>query len=192
MDYPAIMRSRYSRAKIPVRLQGFLADHSLVSELVDTSNPPGRIRNYLKSFREGDILRAVGKYKTCGRGLWIVGGEEADVIAAAILQSLILDQTIESGFYVNVHDLVEAESPTGESFGDNLFSDLLVLQGPGDQHQSASGWSDNIIFGLLRRRYDRGLPTIVSTPWPAGKTLPSGFAKQAFSVVGVRGTDVKE
>lgn len=186
MEYPAIMRSRYLRAKIPVRLQGVMTDHDFVNRLVDSSTPDGFLRRYLVQFREGNILRAEGQYKTCGKGLWIVGGEEADVVAAAVLQSLLLDQTIESGFYVNVHDLVEAESPTGESFGDNLFSDLLVLQGPGDHHQSASGWSDNIIFGLLRRRYDRGLPTIVSSPWAPKRTVPQAFADQVFVEVGVR------
>lgn len=184
--YPAIMKSRFAKASIPVRLQGIFAQRDHVAELVDGCRPDGIVRRYLAAFRDGTVLRAPGEYRTCGKGLWLRGGEDATVVATALLQTLLLEQHVESAIYVNVHDLLDSESPDGESMGDILMADLMVLQGPGEQYKSASGWSDSVIFGLLRRRYDNGLPTLVATAKSIENSgLPVDFLRQVFTEVSI-------
>lgn len=186
-EYPAIMRSRYRAANIPVRLQGLMEDHTLVSEALAGCTPQNVVDRYLAAFRDGRILRATGQYRTCGKGLWMHRGEAADVLGAALLQTLLLQETVESGLFLSVHDLLDSETPEGEVLGDRAFCDLLVLQGLGEEHRSATGWSGSVIFGLLRRRYDRGLPTIVSGNYAPDKSgIPESFIKSAFIEVMVR------
>jgi hypothetical protein len=61
----------------------------------------------------------------------------------------------------------------------------MIIEGVGTHHQSASGWSDTVISGVLSRRYDRGLPTIVTTPIARSLSgLPDDYwVKSAFAEV---------
>lgn len=181
VEYPAIMRSRYRKAAIPVRLRGILEDHALVQAMLARCLPSNAVSGYAQAFRDGQVLRAEGRFKTCGKGLWLRGGEEADVIAAAVLQTLLLQEVVESGMYLSVHDLIEGERPGGSPREGALDCDLVVLQGAGDHYRTESGWSDSVVSGFLRRRFDRGLPTIVPSLHASSKSgLPESLCRSAF------------
>jgi len=171
-------------AHIPVPLQGLMGQQGIIDQCVAQAVPAGVTSGYTGQFRAGNILRATDSYKMSGKGLWLVGSEAPDIVAAAITQSLLLDSHIENALFINVLDFIEAESPNGDSLGDRRFVDLLVLQGVGDHHQSLSGYSDSLLYGLLTRRYARGLPTLVTTEFqPDRCALPAHLIKKAFIVV---------
>lgn len=64
---------------------------------------------------------------------------------------------------------------------------VLVLDDLGREHRTASGWAENYFDNLLRKRYDLGLPTIVTSNVPRsqwadvyGERMDS-FAREAFT-----------
>lgn len=64
---------------------------------------------------------------------------------------------------------------------------VLILDDLGREHRTASGWAENYFDNLLRKRYDLGLPTVVTSNVPRkewadvyGERMAS-FAKEAFT-----------
>lgn len=171
-------------ANIPVPLQKIADRQDLINRARSRTQPEDVVSQYTHYFRDGKILRASGSYEMCGKGLWMVGDEPAEILAAAIVQALALEGHVGSAYWVDVNDFIESESPGGERLGEKRWSDILVIQGAGEHHKSASGWSDTLLYGLIRRRYDQGLPTVVASPLPPENSgLPASLIRKAFVTV---------
>lgn len=76
---------------------------------------------------------------------------------------------------------------------------VLLLDDLGREHSGASGWSGAQFDNLLRHRYDRGLPTVITTnlanpqAWDAryGEAM-SSFVREAFQIaVSAMGRDLR-
>ena len=72
---------------------------------------------------------------------------------------------------------------------------VLVLDDVGKEHSGQSGFTVNTLHDLLRSRYDKGLPTVVTTnldpsDWGMsyGEAMAS-FIHEAFTIVAVGGSD---
>lgn len=172
--------ARWRQAGIPRRFQSQMGNDQFLSECLSSARPENFVREWASKFRSGDILMS-DTPRSCGLGLWLRGDFEADFVGAALLQSLLLEGYVESGLYLHVDDLLESETPDGESLADKRWVDLLLLRGVGEHYNTVTNWANTTISGLLRRRFDRGLPTIITTPKaPEDAGVPAGFARQAF------------
>lgn len=173
----------WKQAGIPLRFQSAMTRDDVIMECLDKADPRDATRNWSRSFREGRVLESEDP-RLCGRGLYLVGKFAADFIGAATMQALILEGHARTGLYINVTDLLEAESPDGEPLLDRRWVDLMLINGVGTHHTTASNWSNSVLNGLIRRRFDRGLPTIITSPvGPQDSGLVSGLFDQAFITV---------
>lgn len=170
----------WRRANIPERFQSAMSNSDLITECLSMAEPQGWIRNWSDSFRLGEVLSSANP-RLCGKGLYLVGGFEADFLGAAILQALLLEGYAASGLYLNVDDFLESEAPDGERLGDRRWVDLLLLRGVGEHYTTATNWANSTITGLVRRRLDKGIPTIITTSKPPGESgLSAALVDQAF------------
>lgn len=170
----------WKAAQIPRRFQNLMADSDLMAECLSVAKPDGKIQKWTALFRAGEILRSEAP-RTCGLGLWLRGDFEADFVGAAVLQALVLEGHVTSAHYTDVHRLLAAESPEGDGLGTRRSVDLMLIQGLGEHHVTATNWSNTTLHALLRARFDDGLPTIITTPKaPEDSGLPTGFLRQAF------------
>ncbi len=165
-------------ANIPMNVRQI--DQGVLDTYTSQSVPEGAVHSYAKAFREGRILRAEGHTNSCGKGLWIVGKVNAAVVASALVQSLVLEGHAESANWVHIDDVIEdgTYDTTIERF-----DDLMVIQGIGEHHKSASGFADTMVSGLLRRRFNKGLPTLVPTSVPitaSGLDVAEMFVQVVF------------
>ncbi len=157
---PAAVR----HANIPMYIKTI--DQDVLDKYTHLAHPAGAIKGYADAFRAGKILRAEGQMNSCGKGLWLYDGnykEAPAVVASALVQALILGEHAESATWVHIDDVIE-EGTYDTTI--ERFDDIMVIQGIGEHHKSASGFADTMISGLLRRRYNKGLPTLVPTSIP--------------------------
>jgi DNA replication protein DnaC len=169
------------------------ADEARIKKTMAASTPKDFLKTYFQMFMQGNFIvtqdpaKAVEIRDHVGKGLWLTTPDDrGHFYAATLLQTALVLGAAKSGLYLTVNDLVEAESPNAdERLGDHRWVDLMVIQDVGTHHQSASGWSDNLISGVLSRRYDRGLPTVISTPVARSLSgLPDDYQmRSAFSEV---------
>ena len=134
-----------------------------LDKYIKFSQPHGVIHSYAQAFRDGKILKAEGFSASCGKGLWIIGRTPAAAVSSAIVQSMIFEGFAANATWAHIDDVVE-EGTYNTTI--ERFSDLMVIQGIGEHHKSASGFADSMVSGLLRRRFNRGLPTLVPTSVP--------------------------
>lgn len=70
-----------------------------------------------------------------------------------------------------------------------------VLDDVGKEHTTSSGWAENVLDEVLRHRFNRGFPTIITSNkaielWDgAYSESMKSFAREAFIEVGVSGED---
>lgn len=138
-------------------------DQGLLNLYTAKTLPDNAVHSYANAFREGKILRAEGFSESCGKGLWLYGKVQGPYVASALVQSLIMEGHASSATWVHIDDVIE-EGTYNTTI--ERFDDLMVIQGIGEHHKSASGFADTMISGLLRRRFNKGLPTIVPTSIP--------------------------
>jgi hypothetical protein len=165
--YPRILRSRFRAANIPVPYLGTYLTN--ISDVLDQQLPENAIENYVSLIRDGKCIRAQGQRRTCGQGLWI-SGTDSRLLAAALVQQLLLDQHVESAFFIDAYEYTESKKPDRDSeYETKIYSDIVVLSGV----TGLSEWASNVIYHLTRERYFRGLPTVIadSQPWVSYKTL---------------------
>lgn len=178
-------------ARIPERFQSAMANDDIIADCLHAAEPADYFKKWMASFRDGEVLVSDNP-RLCGRGLYLVGGFEADFMGAVVLQVLLLEGQVSSGLYLNVEDFLESEAPDGERLGERRWVDLLVLRGLGEHYSTATNWANSTLAGLVRRRLDKGLPTVVSTGKPPQESgLPPGLLDQAFVKIlfGKRGRD---
>lgn len=148
-----------------------------------TSRPEDALSRWRSDLESGLILRAEGAFETCGVGLFLTG-RHAGVVAAALLQDLITDGVIESGLYVMVEDYLASERPDGDRvFSESIWSDVLVLAGLGTERRT--DFARETVEGMLSRRFDRGLPTIVASSRKMRDMLPEDLSMEAFRQIAI-------
>jgi hypothetical protein len=158
--YPAILRSRFRNANLPLMMAGVYLDQ--VADELTRQEPSGAIEKFVQLMKDGKCLRAAGHHKSCGKGLWI-SGKESTLVAAAVLQQLLLDQDIESALIVDAYEYADSLRPgKDDQYASRVYSDLVVLSGASRLRKSVSDWAPELVYQLTRERYWRGLPTIIA------------------------------
>lgn len=172
------------------------------------------IKGWISNLKKGDVVRS-STSSLCGKGLLLAGkpGRGKSTVAAAVIQTIMLDAQltafdvednavlIRPCYFMTFNDVLSLsgrmmDSPTdweevlyygilGEAH-DSYNVRVLVIDDVGKEHASLSGWQKNVLHHVLRTRFNRGLPTIVTTnvlldDWSSlyGDATES-FAKEAF------------
>lgn len=160
--YPGLIRSRLRLANVGRNL-GLTLDHPVSVARLAQCDPPDGISLWVTRVSDGRIVRAQGEYLTCGKGLWL-HGPNGPALGAAILQSLIVNEHIETGLFVRTEQYLQSERPEGDrQFRDRQECDVLVLAGYGTERRNESGWAEATLDNLIVTRYEQGLPTIVTS-----------------------------
>lgn len=162
-EYRGLTTSRLRLSKIGPRYLGLLPDSPHVAPLLEGARPPGLVEKWSERVTAGDVVRAQGNFDFCGKGLWLVG-RNGVAVATAVAQDLLIRESIGSLLYLRSSDFLASERPEGErEFRSRVDDDLLILSGYGDEHRTESGWVDSTLDALIGRRFDQGLPTIVTS-----------------------------
>lgn len=172
---------RMVRLRTPPRFKGLTLDSPAIKAL--QVDPEGPYQRWLDALREGRIVRAEGLLDTCGLGLWAVGAR-----ASALISSILTEAAAHWGYgglYLSVSDFLDTMRPDGD---DNLADrahteDLLVLANIGTQH--GTDWSQATLRTLIVKRFENGLPTLVSSDILPEALLPDSFALDAFLTVAI-------
>lgn len=154
-----------------------------------------KVRVYVDSFSSGKVLKAEG-VDACGRGLLLAGapGSGKTALSSVIAQELIrsvprpvwkeIDRPV---FFVTYPEYLLSLQ---KSFGTDeeslesiaMSSGLLILDDLGKEHKTSSGWAEATFDSLLRIRFDRGLPTFITTNVPLSKwATVYGEAMESFA-----------
>lgn len=172
------------------------------------------IQKWIVRLENGDVVRN-SQSDVCGKGLLFSGkpGRGKSTVAVAILQTIMLTAPLKSFdvedssvlirpcYFMTFNDVLSLsgrlmDNPTdweevlyygllGEAH-DSYNVRVLVIDDVGKEHASLSGWQKNVLHHVLRTRFNRGLPTIVTSnvlleDWKGlyGDATES-FAKEAF------------
>lgn len=175
-DYPLILRSRFRNSNLPLPYAGvYLQD---VSEELSKQTPAGAVQKFVERMSSGRVLRAQGHPRTCGVGMWI-GGRSSRLLAAAVMSQLLLDQVIESAYYLDAYEYAESKKPdSAHDYDQRMGYDLVVLSGA----SRITDWGKGLIYQLTRERYWRGLPTIIADDGTLLESREMVFPESMFSV----------
>lgn len=146
-----------------------------------------------------------------GRGLMFYGrnGTRKTTLATAILTEVQFRSPSWGGFYIRFSDWKRYLTDTFSSGREN--SDiakkmlqraenwpLLVLDDIGQEHRTATGFTESVLHELLRNRYEAARPTIITTNIPPddmrstyGASLDS-FRFDAFDAYEMLGQDSRK
>lgn len=180
-------RSRWvRRAGIPERFLGSTLDglspYAMHAEVMSAA------RSWIGAVAAGEVVRSPGSPR-CGLGLALVGppGAGKSRLAATLLQELAAcagsdawhcvttpTMPIRYASYVDVLSAMQSGYDGEQEFAylaERMFGacpaedaiQVLVVDDLGKEHRSATGWSQGVFERLLRSRFDRGFPTIVTT-----------------------------
>lgn len=151
-----------------------------------------KIAMWVGKVKTGFVIRAYGG-PLCGRGLLFAGdpGLGKSTVGAAILQEMITtfpiksfatdSKTLSRPVYFTSYtglialrgqlfsnDFEEREYKLwhgilGDCKDDAFNVRVLVIDDVGAEHNYTSGWQKNLLHEVLRGRYERGLPTIMTS-----------------------------
>lgn len=172
---------RRLRLHTPPRFRGLTLESPSVKAL--QVDPEGPFQRWLLALREGRIVRAEGLLESCGLGLWAVGSQASALLSAILADSA--DTLGYNGLYLPVTDYLESMRPDGDRrFSDRVEADeVLVLANLGSENQT--DWTQATVRSLLFKRYEEGLPTLVSAFDRPEAQLPPSFAHDAFLTVAI-------
>ena len=179
-----------------------------------------KIRAWMRAVENNTVIR-VPQSKACGKGLLFYGepGRGKTTLALATIQEMLLKFPIEAFdppesrvlirpcYFTTFNDVLELKGETmgditperetlfygmlGECLDDAYNIRVLIIDDVGKEHTSLSGWQKNMLHHVLRTRFNRGLPTIVTTnialkDWAASYgDATESFAREAFSYLPV-------
>lgn len=114
-------------------------------------------------------MDGLGANTAKGRGLAIVGpvGAGKSHTAAAVLIESVTSQVLRNGYWIRARRFCNAMSPgfdqeDATTVGNRVLNArLLVLDDLGGEHSTE--WTQGIIEDLVSERYDRSLPTIITS-----------------------------
>lgn len=159
--HPGLVRSRLRTANFGNRYLGLTLSHPEVARVLSAMRPSDAVGVWMQAVRDGRIVRAQGHFATCGKGLWITGPHSA-AVACAMVQELIITNSVVSALYVRTEDYLQSERPEGErQYRDRAMSEVLILSGYGSERRTESGWAESTLDNLVASRFDAGLPTVV-------------------------------
>lgn len=189
-------------SNIPLRFRGWDWDDLTDYKGADVATA----QRYVAAVAKGSIIQAPGP--GCGRGLLLSGapGHGKTALACVALQAILLDTPATTfaparslprspGYFAAYPEMLrmaqlawkDEDGPHAERMT-RLYGEhehpiyVFVLDDLGKEHRAASGWAENTFDHLLRRRYDLGLPTIITTNVPIKDWGPIyGEAMESFA-----------
>lgn len=177
-------RRRILAAHIPPRLAGLSLIHGEERFLEGLrAKPLGRISTYVEDVLSGAVVAAQGRYKTCGLGVWATNPRATEYVTAMMRDFMVLDGF--SGLYVNTEDYLESMRPDRDAqYGDKVSEvSFMVLAYAGQENMT--DWTRSTIRALLMKRYEAGLPTLVSATVEPTEYLIDSLADSMFIRVGI-------
>lgn len=210
--------SKWEAARIPVRFRGIGLDK------YEPSHHSGRMaskaaQEFVQNFGDHYVnkrRRMAGDYpddrSKIGRGLmlWGKNGTRKTTLAAAIateVQWLALNHNVYMTRFSDFKDALtatyEKEDTERKAAAKEVLlrahkSVLLVLDDIGQEHRTASGFTESLLHELIRKRVEAGLPTVVTTNIEPEDMLgvygPSfdSFRKEAFEAIMMIGPDSRK
>lgn len=177
-------RRRILAAKIPPRLRGLSlipGEQYPLSGFEITGGPA--IDKWTDLLYGGNIVRAEGQFEYCGRGIWAMGPMSAPYLTALMRDFMV--QTPATGLYVTVDDFLESCRPERDPALSERAAlvDLLVLANVGAE--DLTKWTEATVRGLLLKRFEEGLPTLVSALCDPSRYLVESLARDVFIRVGI-------
>lgn len=183
--------SRFRAARIPEWTQPFMADGAPEPRALAKRAVGDVVGKWEQHLVDGLILRS-SNMDFRGRGLWMMGRRDVDVLAAMLLQRHLLLDTIQSGRYLTEDEFLAGEAPDGTRVERAYTVDLLVLTKVGENYRAASGWADAMVTSLISERLDEGLPTLVCSTRGFDKALSADPILMAEAFAAVTFTKQKE
>jgi len=214
-DLPIRRRTWLQIANIPNKYLGWSLDDCQYGP----QDGLKRIRGWIERVSKGQVIRASGMPSSgLGMLITGEPGHGKTTVAVAAIQDMIRTFSLEnfasqSGsvlvrpvYFITFAELLDLKGKTmedeqnpednqlfsgilGESKDDAYNIRVLIIDDLGKEHMSASGWQKNMFHHVLRTRYSKGLPTIVTTnsslsSWESvyGNATAS-FAKEAFAEI---------
>jgi hypothetical protein len=180
-QYRPQLRSRLRSARIPAKYQGLTMDSPYIKDI--EVSPPHPLEQWIDKATSGLIIGAAGRFETCGVGLWLRGVRGGPALLSAILQHLMVEMEADgiTGMYVNVEDYLQWERDRdfeGSLLPQTRDRSVLVLAGLGGERSTE--WTDGTVRSLLTRRFEAGLPTLVSAQYAASTILGEGLGTEMF------------
>lgn len=209
------VRAKWLRsAAIPMRFLGSTVDD--LDAYANDAAVRAEIADWSDALVQGRIIRAQGS-PSCGVGLLLVGkpGAGKTRLAVSMAQDIILrannttwacwETPVSPVRFVTYPDALELakssmdDDAAASDWVDRMFGRsaesknirLLVLDDLGKEHRTSSKWAENFFDHLLRSRFDRGLPTVITSnvplqQWEAIYGAPmASFAYEALSPLAI-------
>ena len=180
-------RRRIVAAHIPPRLAGLSLIHGEERFLEGVrAKPLGRVSKYVEEVLSEAVVAAQGRYKTCGLGMWAIGSRATEYVTALMRDFMVLDGY--SGLYVSAEMYLDSMRPEREAqySAQAAESSFMVLAYAGQE--SMTDWTRSTIRALLMKRYEAGLPTLVSATVEPTEYLTESLADSMFIRVGIMET----
>lgn len=175
---PGLVRSRLKSANFGPRYLGVTLADPRITPMLANVRPEKLIEEWYANVKRGKVVKAEGEFATCGKGIWFVGITSGPV-ACALSQSLIIDEAIESALYVRTEDYLQSERPEGErQYRSKIYSDLLILSGYGTERKTE--WAEATLDDILASRFDKGLPTIVTSAMKPPESIAGYLTGEMF------------
>lgn len=184
---PAYVKRYLKLANLPARFHGWTWDDLTNYKSADLETA----KDYVAAVVGGSVIRAMGS-PACGRGLLLTGkpGHGKTALACVTLQEILRQAPLElftkvrdiplsPGYFAGYPEMLrlqqlawkQDDGPEAEKVA-RIYGDhkapyyIFVLDDLGKEHRAASHWAENVFDHVLRRRYDLGLPTIITSNVP--------------------------
>ena len=180
-------RRRIVAAHIPPRLAGLSLIHGEERFLEGLrAKPLGQVSTYVENVLRGDVVAAQGRYKTCGLGIWATSARATEYLTALMRDFMVLDGY--SGLYVSAESYLDSMRPEREEryTAQAAECSFMVLAYVGQE--AMTEWTRSTIRALLMKRYEAGLPTLVSATVEPSEYLTESLADSMFLRIGIMET----